>query len=135
MVERSGIRILLAEHAKIPGWVVSSGKVQGRIDDVQGKRLPLIEIPQSEAEFIGGGAVALRVGKQKNFRVGFEPELVLEIQRLDGELIKRNHHLCTECLANTGRMVSYQPGSIAGKVNAVYQCEQNPTHQWEIENV
>lgn len=134
-LERSGVRVLLTPDSPMPDWITSQKGVSVGRELVKGKEFPAIEIPQGDAEFIGGGAVAISFSGQKAQRVGFNPESVLEIQSLGGELVKRNHHMCTECIANTGRMISYQAGEFAGKVNAVFQCEQNPTHQWELKNI
>ena len=132
----AGVRVLLTTKAEIPDWILNSRAISLETEEIQGRNLPVVKINNGDAEFIGGGSVALRIGRQKGYRVGFEPNSVLEIQTLEGELIKRNHHMCVPCGANTGRMVSYSPSSEGvGLVDATFQCERNPEHSWEVRHM
>ena len=134
---QTGVRILLSPNTQIPDWITSQNGVRViKAGDTQGRVFPLVEIAQGEAEFLDAYSFGLRIGRERTYRTAeFGTSSVLEIQGLDGELIKRNHHMCIECMANTDKMVSYQPGEFAGKVNAVFQCDQNPMHKWEIKNL
>lgn len=132
---QNGVRVLLASESPISDYVLGLG-VSLETTEVKDRSLLVVRIDRGDAVFAPGGYVVLRVGRQRAYRVGFSPDSVLEIQTLDGELIKRNHHMCVDCCANSGKMVSYsQSPEIAGKIDATFQCEQNLEHQWELKHI
>jgi len=134
--ERTGIRILLASGVRIPGWVLGSLGVSVGIVELQGREVQAVDVRQGNAGFIGGGAVDLKIGRQKSSRVAFSSGSVLEIRTLDDELVERNHLMCPECVDLTGKMISFLPSKeIAGREDVVFQCERNPEHKWEIKHI
>lgn len=132
--ERTGVRILLTPETQIPDWVMQSPGVSLGTTEIHGRVVPTVDVEKGEGGFIPGGAVDLRTGRRQ-YRAAFGPNSVLEIQTLDGRLVKRNHHMCIECGANTGTRISYSPSEeIFGTVDAVFQCGQNPEHGWKVKN-
>lgn len=133
--ERIGVRFLLTPETQIPDWVMQSPGVSLGTTETHGRVVPMIDVKKGDGGFIPGGAVDLKTGRRK-YRVAFGPGSVLEIQTLNGGLIKRNHFMCVECGAITGKIISHAPSEeIFGTENAVVQCGQNPEHRWEARNI
>ncbi len=136
LIKPNGVRVLMVPDSQIGDYVLGLPGVSLETTEVKDKSLTVVRIDKGDAGFVGGGSVVLRVGRQRVHRVGFSPDSVLEIQTLNGELIKRNHHMCVDCCANTGKMVDYsQSAEIVGTIDATFQCEQNPEHQWELKHI
>lgn len=132
---RSGVRILLAPESLICDYVLGLPDISVETTEIGATRLNVVRFDKGDAGFIPGGSVALRVGRQRVYRVGFGPDSVLEIQTLDGKLIKRNYHMCVDCCANTGVIISHSQSQNMVTHDAKFQCSQNPEHQWELKNI
>ncbi len=60
--------------------------------------------------------------------------MVLEIRDLKGNLVKRNHYLCTKCATLTGKMENYKPSNVSGLVDANFKCTRCE-YQWELKRI
>lgn len=134
-LEQTGVLLLLSPNINIPEFVRNSRhSTIGRAKIGDQKEISFVRISIGGATFVGGGSVILDVPGNKRGLVGFGPNEVLAICTIEGEVIKRNHHLCTNCLSNTGQMVGYNYSLIAGKVDGFFQCTQC-NNQWELKNI
>ena len=84
---QNGVRILLAPNSQVSEYVKSLPDVGFETTELKDKVLTVVTIDKAEAGFFPGGIVGLRVDRQRNYRIGFNPATVLEIQTQDGELI------------------------------------------------
>lgn len=131
-----GVQLVLPANVKVPNWLGPQNMVQLDRAVVRGVSLTLVKIIGGDAEFADGWSVTVQRCGSKDRRVAFSSDDVLEIKTANGEqLIARNYQMCTDCLSNTGEMISHRPSKNHGRVDATYRCRQNPTHTWEIQNI
>lgn len=131
----SGVQLRLEPGTRIPIWIRNqSTNVEATRERVNGRTVRLLTIKGSGASFLPGGVVAVKMPGAGEFCVGFQSLKVLEILDLQGNLIKRNHHLCTECFTNTGEMIDSRPAAHGSRVDATFQCVQCG-YQYELEGI
>lgn len=129
---RNGIKLLLEPGTRVRDWIrYQTLNVEIGRERFNGRSVRYIKIRKGEASFFPGGGVEVKMPGSAEFRVAFRPRKVLEIRDLKGNLIKRNHYLCTECVTLTGKMGKYEPSTVAGRVDANLKCTQCG-HQWEL---
>jgi hypothetical protein len=133
---KKGIKLLLEPGTRVRDWIrYQTLNVRVRRERLKGRIIRSLEIRGGEASFFPGGGVEVKMPGSAEFRCAFQPMKVLEIHDLRGKLIKRNHHLCTECATLTGKMESHKPSTvIAGRMDATFKCTQCG-HQYELERI
>lgn len=128
-----GIQILLNNDTPIPFRIVDRDDAMGELREVKGKTVHTLTLPGAEASFVPGGYVAVRWEGQE--QAGFQPLEVLEIRDLDGNLVRRNNYLCTNCMENSGKMIRHQSmPETAGLLRAVFECSKCSS-RWELSNI
>ena len=95
---------------------------------------PVVSVSNGEATFLPCGIVGVKFSWQKGFYIAFERhQSIVEIRRLDGSLIKRNHFFCEACGSVMGSIDSHTPGSIAGREDIKLYCT-NCGARWGVQN-
>ena len=131
----NGVEILFESRTRVPLWVRNQTlNVQLGPGQFNGRRVRSLKIRNGEALFFPGGGVVVKMPGSDEFWDAFQPMRVLEIRDLKGNLIKRNHYLCTECATLTGKMESYKSSDLAGLVDGSFKCTECG-HQWELKRI
>jgi hypothetical protein len=130
---RNGIKLLLEPGTRIQNWIrYQTLNVEIGRKSLNGRNTRFIKIRKGKAAFLPDGSVEVKMPSSAEFRVAFQPREVLEIRDLKGNLIERNHYLCTKCATLTGEMESYEQSIVVtGRVDAKFKCAQCG-HQWEL---
>ena len=133
---KAGVKILLEPGTRVRNWIrYQTLNVKLARERLNGRMVRSLKIHKGEASFFPSGGVEVRMPGSGEFRVAFRPMKVLEICDLKGNLIKRNHYLCTECATLTGKMENYKPSEeVSGLVDANFKCIQCK-HQWELKRI
>lgn len=133
---RNGIELLLEPGTRVPNWVRNQTlNIEIGREHLNGRTIRSLKIRKGEASFFPGGGVVVKMPGSDEFWVAFQPMKVLEIHDLKGNLIKRNHYLCTECATLTGKMMEdYKPSDVSGLVDANFKCTQCG-HRWELKRI
>ncbi len=133
---RNGIKLLLEPETRVRDWVrYQTLNVEIGRERFNGRSVRFVKICNGEAQFFPSGGVEVKMPGCAEFRVAFQPRKVLEIRDLKGNLIERNHYLCTECFTLTGKMENYEPSTIAaGRVDESFKCTKCG-HHWELKTV
>src|SRR3989344_4209645 len=133
---KKGVQILLEPGTRVLDWIRNQTlNVELGRERLNGRTVRSLKIRKGEASFFPGGGVEVRMPGSAKFRVAFLPMKVLEIRDLGGNLIKRNHYLCTECGTLPGKMESYEPSTVvAGRVDAIFKCTQCG-YRWELKMI
>lgn len=132
---KKGIEILLTAGTRIPLWISNQTlniKVTGKT--TKGRRVRSLQIKGGEAFFGPAGVVDIKMPGSGEFWVAFHPLKVLEINDLEGNLIKRNYCLCEKCFTNTGKIVEDSPSEKYGRRDVVTQCTECG-NTWELKGV
>ncbi|TAL49540.1 hypothetical protein EPN83_00120 [Patescibacteria group bacterium] len=132
---RIGIKLLVEPGTRVPKWVRNQTlNVEVGRESLNGRIVRSLKIRKGETSFFPGGGVVVKMPGSDEFWVAFQPMKVLEIRDLKGNLIKRNHYLCTECATLTGKVENHKPSDVAGLVDADFKCTQC-RHQWELKRI
>ena len=130
---RKGIKLLLEPGTRVRNWIrYQTLNVEIGQEQLNRRNIRFVKIRKGEALFFTGGSVGVKMPGSAEFILAFQPLKVLEIRDLKDNLIKRNHYLCTECAALTGKTESYEQSTVvAGSVDAKFRCGQC-LHSWEL---
>ena len=132
---RNGVEVLFEPRTRVPLWVRNQTlNVKLGPGQLNGRRVRSLKIRKGEVSFFPSGGVEVKMPGSDEFRVAFQPMKVLEIRDLKGNLLKRNHYLCTECATLTGKMDSHKPSDVSGLVDANFKCARCG-HQWELKRI
>ena len=133
---RKGVKLLLESGTRVRKWIrYQTLNVEVHRGRLKGRTIRFLTIRGGEASFIPGGGVQVKMPGSAESRCAFLPMKVLEIRDLRGKLIKRNHHLCTECANLTGKVESYKESTIiAGLADMTFKCTLCG-HQWKLEGI
>ena len=103
-------------------------------ENFDGRVVRSLKIRNGEASFFPSGGVQVKMPGSDESWVAFRPMKVLEIRDLKGNLIKRNHYLCTKCCILTGKRESERQSDACGLIDANLMCT-NCGKRWELKRI